>query len=263
MKLGVIGCGKMSTALVKGAVDQSAISADDLTLYSKTFASADALAKTTGGKAVDSLAQVVEASDILLVGVKPFQMDEVLRDINACTKASKLIISIAAGVTLERLMVGGSQHRYARVMPNTPSLVGAGASAYCLSSTQNEGDADFIQTFLSSVGVTAEVSETQMDAVTGLSGSGPAYIFLLIEALSDGGVRNGLPRDLATKLASQTVMGAAKMQLETGLHPGVLKDQVTSPGGTTITGINALENAAFRSAIINAVSAATEKSKQL
>ncbi len=263
MKLGVIGCGKMSTALVSGAVERQAIQPQSLFLHSKTTQSAQDLATRTGGSVIDALESIYTESDVLLLGMKPQQMEPVLDRLSTFGKSPKLIVSIAAGVSLERLSQAGSGHRYCRVMPNTPSLVGEGASAYSFSKNASAEDRSFIDDFLNSVGLAVEVMENQMDAVTGLSGSGPAYIFTIIEALSDGGVLNGLPRDLATKLATQTVLGAAKMQQATQLHPGQLKDQVTSPGGTTINGVSILEKEGVRSALISAVTAATNRSKQL
>ena len=153
--------------------------------------------------------------------------------------------------------------RVIRVMPNTPALVGAGAAGYALGKHATAADGELAQKLLSAVGLALPVKESLLDAVTGLSGSGPAYVYQFIEALSDGGVAAGLPREVATKLAAQTVLGGAKMVLETGLHPGVLKDQVTSPGGTTIEGVHELEKGGLRATVISAVRVAAEKSKRL
>jgi len=167
-------------------------------------------------------------------------------------------------VTLAKLENGlGHGARVIRVMPNTPALVGASATAYALGRNATAADGRLAQTLFTAVGVAFQLPEPLLDAVTGLSGSGPAYIYLIIEALSDGGVAAGLPRDVATRLAAQTVLGGAKMVLETGQHPGALKDMVTSPGGTTIEGIHELEKAGVRGALINAVRAAAEKSRKL
>jgi pyrroline-5-carboxylate reductase len=174
------------------------------------------------------------------------------------------MISIAAGVTLDRLQASLEPGvRLIRVMPNTPALVGASATGFALGKAALPQDGDLVHRLFASVGVAFPVKEALLDAVTGLSGSGPAYVYMMIEALSDGGVAAGLPRDIATQLAAQTVLGGAKMVLETGLHPGALKDMVTSPGGTTIEGVHELEKGCLRGTLMNAVRAAAEKSKQL
>jgi pyrroline-5-carboxylate reductase len=174
------------------------------------------------------------------------------------------LISIAAGVTLARLEAAlPAGARVIRVMPNTPALVGEAAAAFALGKSATAADGELAKKLLSAVGIAFLVKESLLDAVTGLSGSGPAYVYQFIEALSDGGVAAGLPRDISTKLAAQTVLGAAKMVLETGQHPGALKDQVTSPGGTTIEGLHELEKGKLRATVMSAVRAATEKSKKL
>jgi len=196
--------------------------------------------------------------------VKPDQTLPLLQEVRKHFGERHLLISIAAGVPLAKLedaLPGGA--RLVRVMPNTPALVGASASAFALGKSALPEDGALAQRLFSSVGVAYQVKESLLDAVTGLSGSGPAYVFLMIEALSDGGVAAGLPRDIATTLAAQTVFGSAKMVLETGLHPGALKDMVTSPGGTTIEGLHELESGNVRGALISAVRAASEKSKRL
>ena len=174
-----------------------------------------------------------------------------------------LQVSVMAGIRSDALVAATGSERVVRTMPNTPALVGASASAFASGKSATPEDAQLVQKLFSSVGVALQVKESLLDAVTGLSGSGPAYVFLMIEALSDGGVAAGLPRDIATKLAAQTLLGSAKLLLETGQHPGALKDMVTSPGGTTIEGLHELEKAGVRGALINAVRAATEKSKKL
>jgi pyrroline-5-carboxylate reductase len=220
--------------------------------------------KTTGCQTVGSVAEVVAKSEVLVLAVKPQHMGGVLDEMRELLEDRHLIVSIAAGVTLATMSLAlVNQRRLVRVMPNTPALVGAGASAFALGGTATAEDAMLVEQMLSTVGVAVQVPENLLDAVTGLSGSGPAYVYQIIEALSDGGVRVGLPRAIATQLAAQTVLGAARMVLETGEHPGALKDAVTSPGGTTIAGLHALEAGGVRGHLINAVVAATQRSREL
>jgi len=185
------------------------------------------------------------------------------KDIAEAEQLDAVIVSIAAGVTLEALENAMPGKRIVRVMPNTPCLVGEAASGFSLGTLATNEDRKLVKKLLDAVGVSVEVPENLLNAVTGLSGSGPAYVFQFIEALSDGGVRAGLPRQVATMLAAQTVKGAAEMVLNTGKHPGELKDGVTSPGGTTIAGVEALEKGGFRASTISAVTAATKRSMQL
>jgi pyrroline-5-carboxylate reductase len=177
--------------------------------------------------------------------------------------ADKLVISIVTGIRGETLSAGLGACRIIRVVPNTPCLVGESASAYSLGANATADDGKLVANLLGSVGMAIQVDEKLLDAVTGLAGSGPAFVYLAIEALADGGVRAGLPRDIALRLASQTVKGAAEMVLKTGDHPGVLKDRVTSPGGTTIAGLQALETAGVRGAYISAVEAAARRAAEL
>jgi pyrroline-5-carboxylate reductase len=210
---------------------------------------------------------VTNASDAIIICVKPNCVDGACADIRASTssmgEARPLVISIAAGVTLDTLEKLLPGQRIIRVMPNTPCLVNSAASAFALGKLATEADCTLVSTLFNAVGLAIQVPESQLDAVTGLSGSGPAFVFQFIEALSDGGVRVGLPRNVAMKLAAQTVKGAAEMVLMTEKHPGLLKDGVTSPGGTTIAGVEALERGGFRAATISAVTAATKRSMQL
>ena len=209
--------------------------------------------------------EVVAASDVVVIAVKPDQVVGLLGELSADWNTGRhLVVSIAAGVTLARMEAAGPAGlRVIRVMPNTPALVGASASAFAVGSSATRVDAQTVQQFLGSVGIALEVKEKLLDAVTGVSGSGPAYGFLMIEALADGGVAAGLPRDIAQRLAAQTLLGAAKMVLETGQHPGALKDAVCSPGGTTIEAIHALEKGGVRAALIGAVRVAADKAKAM
>jgi len=263
-RIGFIGAGRMATALASGLLKSGFTTADNL-MASDLYASArDQFTAATSATTSDSNRQLVEFAEIVVLAVKPQQLEAVLSEISPLVTANHLIISIAAGVTISTISSQLNQTpRVIRVMPNTPCLVGAGASAFALGTSATTDDATLVENLLTTVGLTFQVAENLLDAVTGLSGSGPAYAFQMIEALSDGGVRMGLPRDISTKLAAQTLLGAAKMVLETGEHPGALKDAVTSPGGTTIAGIHMLEEGGLRSSLIKAVTAATQRSKEL
>jgi len=264
MKCVVIGCGKMGTALVGGAIRAGALSADEVTGCDPYPAAAAAFADTTGAKTTGDVASAVAGADVVLLCVKPHDATGVIDSLAAKDCASKLLVSVVAGVTLRVLEAAApASWRVIRTMPNTPALVGKGASAFCRGANATDGDAGFAMRLFSSVGLAIEVPERLMDAVTGLSGSGPAYGFLCIEALADGGVAAGLPRDHAMKLATQTLLGAAAMVAETGLHPAALKDAVASPGGTTIAGIEALEAGGFRAALISAVTAAAKRAGEM
>jgi pyrroline-5-carboxylate reductase len=264
LSIGFLGAGKMATALARGFITAGLVKPGHITASDPVEAARAAFAKDSGAKAVATNAEVVKAANVILLAVKPDQVAGVLADIRGHFTEKHLLISIAAGITIAKLEAGlGAGARVIRVMPNTPALVGAAASAFALGKAAGPADAGLTQKLFSAVGIAMQVKEYLLDAVTGLSGSGPAYVYLMIEGLSDGGVAAGLPRDIATRLAAQTVLGAAKMVLDTGMHPGALKDMVTSPGGTTIEGLHELEKARVRGAFISAVRAAAEKSKKL
>jgi pyrroline-5-carboxylate reductase len=264
LSIGFLGAGKMATALARGIVEAGVVTPAQIRGSDPVPASLALFSKETGAKAAKSNTAVVEFANILVLAVKPAHVAEVLEDIRPKVTPDHLLISICAGVPIAKLENGlESGSRVIRVMPNTPALVNASATAYALGKNATAADADLAHKLFSAVGIAFKVKENLLDAVTGLSGSGPAYIYLIIEALSDGGVASGLPRDIATKLAAQTVFGSAKMVLETGQHPGALKDNVTSPGGTTIEGLHELEKGKVRGVLINAVRAATEKSRKL
>jgi pyrroline-5-carboxylate reductase len=220
--------------------------------------------KATNIKACEANRDVVAACDVLVLAVKPQVMPELCAELKLALSAKHLVISIAAGVTLQTLADGlGEKTRLVRVMPNTPCLVGASATGYSPGATATADDVELVGALFGSVGKAFRVAEPLLDAVTGLSGSGPAFVYTFIEALADGGVKCGLPRDVALALAAQTVLGSARMVLETGQHPAALKDAVASPGGTTIAGLHALERAGLRAAAIDAVEAATQRSQEL
>ena len=202
-------------------------------------------------------------SEKLVLAVKPHVLKSISATLADSLTEDQLVVSIAAGLSLEYLQDALKTKRVIRVMPNTPSLVGSGASAFAAPDDASPDDVAWVETLMSSVGLVVQVPDYLIHAVTGISGSSPAYAYMMIEALSDGGVARGLPRDIAIKLAAQSLLGSAKMVLETGLHPGELKDRVTSPGGTTIAAIRQLEKAGIRSALIEAVVAAAERSEEL
>ncbi len=263
MKLGVIGCGKMASALVEGVLKAGAFTKEKIIISDKVPAAVKALAKKTGVNAAAGNADVAARADVILLCVKPSDAMDALEAARE-SFAGKLIISILAGVTVATLQkAAGNKARVVRVMPNTPALIHKGAAAYVTGHSATGDDAAIVEKIFSSVGVVFRVKEELLDVVTGLSGSGPAYIYVVIEALADAGVLMGLPRELAVQLAAQTVSGAADMVLRTGLHPAQLKDQVTSPGGTTIAGLEVLEAAGIRAALLSAVRAATERSREL
>ncbi|MGC3970060.1 MAG: pyrroline-5-carboxylate reductase [Pirellulales bacterium] len=262
-RIGFLGAGKMAAALAGGFVRAGLVRAEALSYHDPVEAAATAFQASAGGKSAKTNREVAAAADVLFLAVKPQQVAAVVGELKGHA-AGKLVVSVAAGVTLQALQHGlGEGARVVRVMPNTPCLVGKGASAFALGSHATADDGELVQKLLESVGSCYRLDEKLLDAVTGLSGSGPAFVYVMIEALADGGVRMGLPRDVALGLAASTVFGAAAMVLETKEHPGRLKDQVTSPGGTTIAGLQALEVGAVRGDLISAVEAATRRSIEL
>ena len=264
MNLGLIGCGKMGSALLRGILNAGTVTVDETWIHDAHAPAMEALQESHPDlKQAQSNLEVANQADVLLLCLKPAGMTALAKEIAEADRPS-LCISVAAGVSIADLdPLLGDQQRLVRVMPNTPALVGAGASGFALSSRATAEDAALTRTLLEAVGIAHEVSEGALDAVTGVSGSGPAYIYLVIEAMADAGVLNGLPRPMAQQLAAQTVLGAGKMVLETGEHPGVLKDQVTSPGGTTIRAIASLERDGLRAAMIGAVNAAVARSIEM
>jgi len=264
LTIGFLGAGKMAAALARGFIRAGLVGPKDVIAGDPLDAAREKFVEETGVRATKSNAEVLKFANVLILAVKPVHVANVLAELRGEFTNGHLLISIAAGVTLAKLegaLPAGA--RIIRVMPNTPALVGTGASAFALGKNATTADGELAKKLLSAVGVAVQVNENLLDAVTGLSGSGPAYVYSFIEALSDGGVAAGLSRDMALKLAAQTVLGAAKMVLETGQNPGALREQVTSPGGTTVEGLRELEKGQLRNVVMNAVRAATEKSKKL
>lgn len=259
-----LGAGNMAEALIKGLLRAGTARPENLIATGRRPERLEELHRAYGVRTtLDNLAAVREA-DVLILSVKPQVLDKVLIQVAPAVDSHKLVISVAAGVpiaAMERRLGAGA--RIIRTMPNTPSLVGAGACALAPGEHASEDDLAVATRIFQAVGTTTTVDESLLDAVTGLSGSGPAYIFLIIEALSDAGVKVGLPRYTALKLAAQTVLGSAQLLIETHAHPGQLKDQVTSPGGTAIAGLHTLEAGGLRTTLINAVEAATRRAREL
>lgn len=262
--IGFLGAGQMATALAKGWIaagllDRTASVASDPYPAAWTRFAAD-----TGLRVVDSNPAVLAACRLVLLAVKPQVLAGVLDELRPHVTPDHLFVSIAAGVTLDQLAdhLGRDTH-IIRVMPNTPALVGASAVGFAAGTAATTQDVELVGKLFSAVGIAYPLPEKLLDAVTGLSGSGPAFVYVFIEALADGGVRAGLPREVALKLAAQTVLGSAKMVLDTGTHPAALKDAVASPGGTTIAGLHALERAGFRAAAMDAVTAAANRAEEL
>lgn len=261
MSIGFLGAGRIAQAMAKGFIESGVTSAAKI-MASCPVADKHLLdeIKALGCRTTHKNLDVVDQCDTLLVALKPNVVPAVLEEVAPAVQQRHLVVSLAMGVTLgdiqQRLPSGT---RVVRVMPNTPCLVRQGASVFARGVAATSDDADLVSRLLASVGHCEEVPESLMDVATGLSGSGPAYVFVTIEALADGAVRQGMPRDLSYRLAANTVLGAAKMVLSTGSHPGSLKDDVSSPAGTTCEGLWVLEKAGFRAALIEAVAAATAR----
>ena len=259
-----LGAGAMGEALSRGLIAANLYAPQDITLFDVDQQRVQTLAKSLGARAATSARDAAQSADAILVAVKPNHIESALEPLREVLTSAQVVMSIAAGVKTSRLEACFSgEVPVVRVMPNAPALVGAAATAVCRGRYANAENLAVARRIFEAVGVCVEADEKLLDAVTGLSGSGPAYVFVFIEALADGGVRAGLSREVALLLAAQTVMGAARMLLETGEHPGVLKDRVASPGGTTIAGLHELERAGFRGSVMDAVMAAAQRSKEL
>jgi pyrroline-5-carboxylate reductase len=264
IRIGFIGAGRMATALGQGLLTSGFAAAGGVVACDVDPDARLRFAEATGAEAVETAEAVWSRAEIVVLAVKPQQMTDVLAEARRHVAPRHLVISIAAGVPLQTLAAAlGDDTRLVRVMPNTPALVGAGAAGFALGGAATPEDARTVERLFATVGIAVPLPEKLLDAVTGLSGSGPAFVYEIIEALSDGGVRVGLPRDVATRLAAQTVLGAARMVLETAEHPAVLKDAVASPGGTTIAGLHVLARGGLRGVLIDAVVAATGRSAEL
>ncbi|MES2463789.1 MAG: pyrroline-5-carboxylate reductase [Armatimonadota bacterium] len=265
LRLAVLGPGSMGGALIRGWITAGTLAAENIRFYTTNTAKATDLQEETGAVAVSSAVDAVADADVVLVSVKPPLVLSSLASVHDALRPGCPVLSVAAGISLgalERILPEGTP--VLRVMPNTPALVGEGASAFCRGTHASNAHASLAQTLFGAVGCAVEVAtEAQIDAVIGVAGSASAYFYLIIEALADGGVRAGLPRATARLLAAQTALGSAKMVLETGEHPAVLKDAVTTPGGTTIAALHVLEKAGVRGALIDAVLAAQQRAREM
>jgi pyrroline-5-carboxylate reductase len=263
-KIAFLGSGNMAEALIKGLLAAGSTTPDHILVMDISGDRLAYLKKTYGVMPQKSNPDAVREAGVVVLSVKPQVIERVLSEIAPAVDENKLVVSIAAGATIDRIEKAFmGKPRVVRVMPNTPALVLAGAAALSGGRHATGEDLALVRDMFTSVGRAVIVEEKLMDAVTGLSGSGPAYVFMIIDALSDAGVKAGLPRPLALELAAQTVYGSAKMVLDTKEHPGKLRDMVTSPGGTTIEGLHALEKGKLRAVLMNAVEAATARSKEL
>ena len=264
MRLGIIGCGKMGRALLGGILDAGLVAASDVTVHDAYAPAAQSAADELGVSTVDNNAAVVEAADTILLCVKPQTFPEMLSQVGDSNAEGKLLISIAAGVRIASIeRCSGGSHRIIRVMPNTPALVGKGASAFAVGSSATIEDAETARSLLAAVGYVTQVEEEQIDAVTALSGSGPAYIFAMIESLVAGGIEQGLAPEIAHNLAAHTVAGAAAMVLEGNDSPTQLRENVTSPNGTTHAALEEMRAADFDGIVRAAIKAARDRAVEL
>ena len=257
--LGFVGCGNMAQAMLKGILAKGLYKADEIIVSRRTKEALDALHEELGVQTTTDNKEVAEKADVLVLAIKPYQFADVIPEIAPVCKENALVISIAAGQTIANIeKLFGKTMKIVRTMPNTPALVLAGATGMCFHPSVSKEERKTAITIFESFGVVAEVSENMIDTVIGVSGSSPAYVFMFIEAMADG-----MPRVMAYDLAAQTVYGSAKMVLETGKHPGELKDMVCSPAGTTIEAVRVLEEKGLRSAVIEGQMACVKKAREL
>ena len=264
MKIGCIGLGNMASAILGGILSRGMACPEEILGFDKLEAAGAKAAERFGIRLADNNRQVAEESDLLFLAVKPQFFPEVLTEIGSLVKPETVIISIAAGKSIAYLEAGFSgAHKIVRCMPNTPALVGEGCTGVCCNGHVTEAEMEQVMKLLNCFGKAYRVAESMMDAVVAVSGSSPAYVFLLIEAMADGAVQAGMPRAQAYEFAAQAVLGSAKMVLETGKHPAELKDMVCSPAGTTIEAVKVLEEKGFRAAVMDAMEACVERNRQL
>ncbi|MDO4302912.1 MAG: pyrroline-5-carboxylate reductase [Bacillota bacterium] len=264
MTIGFIGLGNMAKAMIGGMLSKNIAKPEEIIGSAKTEETAKTVNETYGITVLKSNEEVAHKADVLILAVKPQMFDQVIPQMRDVVRKDELIISIAAGKTISQIENAfGKELKLVRCMPNTPAMVGAGCSGVCRNERVNDADMELCMRLLGSFGLAEEVPEKLIDAVGGVSGSSPAFVFMFIEALADGAVKAGMPRQQALRFAAQAVMGSAKLMLETGKHPGELKDMVCSPGGTTIEGVQVLEKMGLRASVMSAVEACVEKSKNM
>ncbi|MGI6752360.1 MAG: pyrroline-5-carboxylate reductase [Anaerovoracaceae bacterium] len=264
MRIGFIGMGNMGIAILKGYLNGSNNDPRNITVYDIDEAKLEGLSDELGINVAKSESDVVRMSHMVILAIKPDVYDRVLSDISGDVKDDTIILSLAAGIKVSYIEGFFKKNiKVVRVMPNTPALTGKGMSALCHNSHVGQEDFEKAISLFKTLGLAEPVDERLMDAVIGVSGSSPAYVYMFIEALADGAVEQGMPRKQAYTFAAQAVIGAASMVMETGIHPGELKDMVCSPGGTTIAAVGALEEKGFRDAVITAVRKAAEKSREM
>lgn len=262
--LGFIGCGNMAQAMLKGILSKELYAKEEILVSRRSGSALQQIRDEMGVQTTTDNRKVAAEADILVLAVKPHQMETVISEIRDAVKEDVLVISIAAGQSIARLeKLFGREIRLVRTMPNTPALVLAGAAGMCFNAKADEADKKRAAALFESFGIVEIVPEGMMDTVTGVSGSSPAYVFMLIEAMADAAVADGMPRQQAYRLAAQSVMGSARLLLETGRHPGELKDMVCSPGGTTIEAVRVLEKKGFRSAVIEGQRACVKKAREM
>jgi len=263
-KVTFIGAGNMGAALLGGMLKAKLCSADQLMASDPREQRLNEISQRLHIQTTTDNSEAAQFGDVIVIAVKPQVVQHVLSEIKSDLREDQLLISVIPGITSRVInQLSGKKNPVIRVMPNTPAVVEEGASGLCIGQYARDEHKDIAAAILGAIGDVEVVPESLIDAVTGVSGSGPAYVFMFIEAMTDGGVRMGLPRHIALKLAAQTVLGAAKLVRETGMHPAALKDQVTTPGGTTIQAIHELEEKGLRAMMMDAVAAATKRSREL
>ncbi|MBQ5696487.1 MAG: pyrroline-5-carboxylate reductase [Clostridium sp.] len=263
-KIGFIGCGNMGKAMLGSIVKSDNIILENIMVSTKSKTSAQSISLEFGVKASTNNIEVAKNSDIIFLAVKPYFFKEVIEEVKESIKEDAIVISIAAGITIDQIEQWFNKRvKVVRTMPNTPALVGEGMSAICPNKNITEEELNYVGELYNLFGKYEFLEEKDFHAFIALCGSSPAYVFMFIEAMADAGVKLGIPRAKAYKLAEQSILGSAKLALETGKHPGVLKDEVCSPGGTTIEAVNDLEKNGFRSTVISAIEKCADKSKNM